>query len=481
MRVHGLVARALIRTGGVPSAEIAGHFEQARELVEAHRFALRAAEEALTVHETAAAADLLAVAERTAPDEEALADVRVRMASLADVAGRYAEAEQYCDVAIAWYESKGAAVPVLRLKRTRARVRMLLGESASDALQSLLALEREALAVGAEAERAAILLLLSQIRWRLGDARAAQRVAAECLSIAERLGDDQLLADATNRYAATIQMEEPARARELFGQSLALSTSMGDAYRGTRVLMNLGVLELLNNNWDEARRMLTMAADQSSTAGLVEAWGRAELNLGVLAARIGDYDGAARALAEALRLTAEVQDTDGQLIATYNIAHLERELERFREAIDTYGLVHDLSERVGQAEIQTGALAGQGLSRLETGDVAGARASLQAVEKLVVPLEDWFQGKELIEALRLHLLLVDGEVGQAVQLFEKVLRVADPADIFAAAWLTAEFLHPLHLAAPELIEGAVRRYGPRPEVLVNKRLSSRLDVIKIDR
>ena len=479
-RIHGVVARVLARAGGAAAAEIAGHYEDAGELTQAHRFALDGADEALAVHENAAVVELLAAAERTAPDEAALAEVRVRMASLADAAGRYEEAEQYCDVALAWYESQQDAVAVLRLKRTRARVRMLRGQSASDTLQALLALEQEAMAVGAEAERAAILLLIAHIRWRLGDGRAAQRVAAECVTIAERVGSDQLLADACNRYAATIQMEEPARARALFGRSLEISTSLGDAFRRTRALSNIGVLELLTNNWLEARRMLTMAAEQSRTAGLIEAWGRAELNLGVLAARLGDFDGASRALSEALRLAAMVQDTDGQLISTYNIAHLERELERYREAIDTYGLVHELSARIGQAEIQTGALAGQGVCRLQTGDVAGARKSLEAAATLSAPLEDWFQGRELVGALRIHLLLVDGEKEQAVQLFQDLLQMADPTDVFAAAWLTAEFLHLLHPMAPGVIEGAVRRYQGRSEVLDNPKISARFAVLKID-
>jgi tetratricopeptide (TPR) repeat protein/GGDEF domain-containing protein len=478
-RLHNHVAEALERRGGA-SVEIAGHFEQAGNLIEAHRFALRGADDALRVHETGAVAEFLAVAERTAPDAAAQATVRVRMASLADLSGRFEEAEQYCDAALAWYESQQAPILVLQLKRTRARVRMLRGHSATDTLHALLALEQEALAVNAEAERAAILLLISQIRWRLGEGRAAQRMAAECMAIAERVGDDELLSDACNRLGVIIQIDDPIRARELYIRSLEISTAMGDTFRRTRALGNIGVIEVLNNNWDEARRVLTTAADQARTAGLTEAWGRAELNLGVLAARVGDYDGAARALSEALRLAAAVQDTTSQLISTYNIAHLERELERYSEAINTYGLVYELSARIGQAEIQTGALAGQGLSRLQVGDLAGARASFKLADELVEPLKDWFQGKELIEALRIHLLIVDGEIERSVRLFEEVMKVAEPADVFAAAWLTAEFLAPLRFAATTLIEEAARRYGGRPEVLANEKLSLRLNVSKLN-
>jgi len=55
--------------------------------------------------------------------------------------------------------------------------------------------------------------------------------------------------------------------------------------------------------------------------------GRVSVPLGVLAARTGDYEGARRALSEALRLTALVQNSEEQLYATYNLADLQRERE----------------------------------------------------------------------------------------------------------------------------------------------------------
>ena len=73
-------------------------------------------------------------AERNAPSPEALADVRVRMASLAEVAGRYEEAEALCELALAWYEAQGDRLHALRVKRMRMLVRMQRGQSARDTL-----------------------------------------------------------------------------------------------------------------------------------------------------------------------------------------------------------------------------------------------------------------------------------------------------------------------------------------------------------
>ena len=478
MELHGRVARALAARDRQSSAEIAGHYELAGNRVEAHRYALLAADEALRVHENIAAAELLAAAERNAPSEHARANVRVRMAAQAEVAGQYEEAEMLCEQALAWFEAQGDSVQALRLKRTRVRVRMQRGHAARDTLDALFELEREARAVDADAERAAILLLISQTHWRLGDLHSAQRVAAECVEIAEQGEDAMLIADSCNRLAVTIQLENATRARELFTKSLDIATAAGDAFRRVRVLNNIGVLELISNNWEEARRMLTLAAEQARTARLLDHWGRAELNLGVLAGRMGDHDGAARSLAEALRLTSMVQNSEEQLYATYNLAHLERERDRLREASDTYELVTDLAERIGQVEVQAGAIAGIGLCRFLLGDVIAARESFLRATPLIERLVEWFQGRELMEALRIHLLLTDGRTSEAAEFFVRAVTAAGPSDVYGAAWITAEFGASFaSLASPEL-QTVVREYAQRPEVLGNKRMRERLNALR---
>ncbi|MEP7000939.1 MAG: AAA family ATPase, partial [bacterium] len=480
VELHAAIARALAAHDRQSSAEIAAHYELAGNKIEAHRYALLAADETLVVHEPGAVAELLRVAERNAPDESALAAVRVRMVSLAELAGRYEDAEALCEQALAWFETHGEQVQALRLKRTRALVRMKRGEGAQETLEVLLKLEAEASASNADMERAAVLLLIAQMHYRLGDLRAAQRDAEEAVSIAERGDDVVLLADACNRLAVTIQLENAQRARELFAHSLDIATALGDAFRRVRGLNNIGVLETINNNADEAGRVLRIAVEQARTAGLVESWGRAELNLGVLAGRIGDYAGASRAFSEALRLTSVVQSSEDQLYATYNLAHLERDNARPREAADTYELVVDLAERIGQVPIQAGAYGGLGLCRFELGDVVGAREVLGKGEALSTRLVEWFQGRELIEALKLHLLIAEGDLDGAVANFAQALELAGARDIAGATFLVAEFGLALRPHAGLLVDGAVARYENDPEVLGNPNLKKRYDVLKGD-
>ena len=449
--------------------------------VEAHRFALRAADEALTVHETGAVADLLAVAERNAPDDASLARVRVQMASLAEMAGRYEDAEAHCDQALAWYaRDPGEQLQTLRMKRTRALVRMKRGLAAQETLTELLALDAEASAAHEDMERAAVLLHIAQMHYRLGDLRAAQRVAEEAVAIAERGDDVLLLADACNRLAVTIQLENVPRARELFVHALDIASSLGDAFRRVRGLNNLGVLEMICNNADEALRVLTIAVEHARTAGITESWGRAELNLGVLAARVGNYDAALRAFSEALRLMSMVQNSEEQLYATYNLADLQRENDRPREAVDTYELVVDLAERIDQVPLQVIAFAGLGLCRFELSDIDGAREALRKGVALSEGLGEWFQGREVQEALKLHLLIRDGDTATAVALFESSMRLAQATDISGAAWLLAEFGLLLRPHAREMVQSAVAVYAGHPGVLSTPKMKKRFAVLISD-
>jgi GGDEF domain-containing protein/tetratricopeptide (TPR) repeat protein len=478
--LHRRAAEVLSQRGSGFATEIAMHYAAAGAEREAHQYSLLAADAALALYENGAAATLFAAAERTAPTEDALAEVRVRMASLAEVAGRYEEAEALCDLALAFYEERGDQLRALRVRLTRITVRIQRGQAVRDTLEGLVALEAEARELHAEPERAAILLLASQTHWRLGDPDASQRVAEEALAIAERVGDQLLIADACIRCAITVHFSESARAHALHHRALQISTELGEIVRRVRCLINLGVLELFQNNWGEARKALQAAADEARTAGLTGMWGNAALNLGVTAARIGEYDTAAEQLGQALQLCAAVQNSQLQLYATYNIAHLERDRGRYRQAGDTYELVVALAERIGQAEVQEGARAGYGLTRLEGGHEAEARAAAGQVRAFLESRTDWFQGRELGEALLLRLQRLDGRSSDMPGSLERALDLADGTDVYAAAWLTAEFWDDVHPLAPDLMERAARRYGTRPEVLGNPKIRDRFAVLLLD-
>jgi tetratricopeptide (TPR) repeat protein len=175
-----------------------------------------------------------------------------------------------------------------------------------------------------------------------------------------------------------------------------------------------------------------------------------------------------------------VQLGEEQLYATYNMAHLERVRERYREAIDTYELVTELAERIGQVEVQAGAIAGMGLCRFLAGDLAGARRSMVEATQLLERLQNWFQGRELNVALQIHLALTEGRVREACELFEGALALAENSDTYGAAWLTAEFAAALFPHDEGMVGAAVERYASVPEAMDNPRIKERFAVLNLD-
>jgi tetratricopeptide (TPR) repeat protein len=476
--MHARVAGALAESSASDSL-IATHYEAAGQGTDTHRHTVLAADAALALYDSGAAWALLTVAARHAPSPTALAKVRVRLAELAEAAGHYEDAEALCDLALSWYEGDEDPVQAIRLKRMRTLVRMQRGQGARETLDALFALVDEATLVGADVERAAILLISSQMLARLGEQKESQQVAEECLAIAERCADPVLLADCYNRVAVANLLSDAGRARTLFDKALELIVPLRDPMRRTRTLNNIGILDMMENRWKAARESFTAAVEFARTAGLTEHWGRSALNLGVLAIKTGDFDSAATWLGEAMRAGAEAQNSELQLAATYNLANLARDTGSYSNARDTYELARDLAERIGQSEIQLGSAAGLALSELALGRVDEARRIHEALQPRLTLLAEWFQGRELVEALSIRLAMAAGR-DEAPHLFKRALALADTSDVYGAAVLTAEIGPVLRASAPDVVEEAVRRYADRPEVVENPRIRDQFGVLILD-
>jgi tetratricopeptide (TPR) repeat protein len=212
---------------------------------------------------------------------------------------------------------------------------------------------------------------------------------------------------------------------------------------------------------------------------LIALWARASLNLGVLAMRTGHYHEAAATLNEALRLSAEAQHTELQLVATYNLAHLARDVSEFRRARDTYELARELADRIGQSEIHLGALGGMGLCHIALGELEEATRIHGLLDESRQTTPEWFQGRELVEALAIRLAILAGR-HDAIRMLADAACRADTQDPYAAAVLTAEFGAPLRESDPDAVDELVRRYGSRPEVSENPRLRQQFGVLLLD-
>lgn len=477
-QLHGRVAAALERSAGERVTEIAYHYDQAGSQNAAYVWALRAAAGSERLNAHTSAREFLEAAARNATTPGELAEVRVRLANLAEAAGRYDEVEELCDLAIEWLDAQGEKRRALVLRRMRERARRELGQPARLTLEALLALDEEAKGLGFESERISIMMMLSQAHGRLGDPAAEEEIAERCVAMAETLGDQSLLAEAVQRLARAVQSNPSPhnvaeRARELHRRALELFRVTGDVRGQASALNNLGIVAGQESRWDEARDALTHSIALSRSVGAPDLWASAAGNLGLMNQMTGEYDRARELFGEALALFAANKNTHGQLISLYNLAHVERESGGYATAAELYEATMSLAKRIGSNEVEIGAAAAAGLCNLELQRYETARVIADDVEAAMSTRSGWFQGRELVEALRVRLAVHEGDLARAVQAFEAAIPLADDADLFTAAWFTAACAPTLFDFQPILIKQWIRRYADRVESLGYAQMSKR--------
>ena len=437
-RMHERVAQALRKRSPDAVAEIAMHFDRADDAVQAHAFALAASERARRVYAHDEAEEFLRIAERHAPDSAAVAAVRVAMAEVSELRGKYADAEETCALALDWYATRDDLRQTLRLRRMRERLRALLGEPARQTLQACEALAADAAALGADDERVALLGMLAATQMRLGDRAAAVRAARDAVALAGTLGDDGLLAESLVRLGVALDADDAGEAEVSYRRGLALYERLQDVRGQARCWDRIGVVAAQRGQWSDARTALRRAIDLGRTAGTPDEWGLAALDLGVVARRTGDLEQARELFGDALALFAAVQNGERQLLALYHLAHLDRERGDLAAAADLYDVAASLAERVGQHDVEVGAVSGAGLCHLRLGDHARASQALARAEMLIDGHDGWFPGREIHDALAIELLAAHGDGSAVDTRLTEALHRAHAADAWAANWLRTE-------------------------------------------
>lgn len=455
---HERVARAL-QDRPRSASDTAVHYDWAGCAPDAYRYSMEAASHAESVYSYDAAGEFLQIAARNATSPGELAEVRVRLAHLAETLGRFDEAEELCDLAIEWFAGQGDRQRALTLRRMRERARKELGQHAKVTLEALRALDEEAESLGFVRERVEILTMLSQTYGRLGETKDAENLAAECVRMAEKLGDDALLAGALNRLAITVEQENPTEARLHYERALQLFQQLGDVRGQAGCHSNLGIVSHFEARFDDARKSYTIAISLARAAGMPDLSGTASLNLAVMTQRLGDYERARELFGDALALFAAVKNSELQLYALYNMANLDRELKDFSSGAELYEATASLAQRIGHADVEIGAMAGEGICLLDMGKLDAAKVPFAALEHKMGTREGWFQGRELVETLRIRIAAAEGRKQDALQLFDSARGMAEAADLYSAAWLTAACADSLYDFDPEGIRNTMRRYS----------------------
>ena len=462
-RAHERVARAL-ESRPAAVVETALHFDWASCAADAYAHALKAAAYAESVYAFDSAREFLQIAARNALSPAELAEVRVKLAHLAETMGRFDETEELCDLAIEWFSGRGDRLRALTLRRMRERARRELGQPAKLTLDALRELDEEAKALGSDEERIEVLTMESQTYARLGERQRAEKLAEECVQMAERVGDPSLLAGALNRLGITVRAHSPQRAREYFERALELFQKIGDVRGQARCHNNLGItwLEL---RADVARESLAMAMTLARAAGMPDLSGLAALNLGVIMGRMGDYERARQLYSDAMALFAAVKNSELQLYALYNMANAERDTGNFEVGAELYESTSSLAQRIGLSEVEIGAMAGEGLCLLALGKMDAVRTHAAEIEHRIAGMSGWFAGREIVDAFRVRSAIAEGRIAEAMESFEAARKDSESVDLYSVAWLTAAVADLLLPHYPDQILAALQKYAGQVEAL----------------
>ncbi|MFY7950708.1 MAG: tetratricopeptide repeat protein, partial [Gemmatimonas sp.] len=272
----------------------------------------------------------------------------------------------------------------------------------------------------------------------LGNDAEAERTATAAVTVARKLGDTALLADAIMRQGSAVLTTAPADTVRHYREALDLFRQRQDRRGQLRCQINIGVACDRAGNHPAAELAYATALEIGREVKAADLAALASMNLGVLLMKLGRFGEATQRFEETLRSASAAHHEPHRLGALYNLAHLARERGDPAGATELYGAAIQLARQLGQLDIHAGATCGIGLADLDLGNLPSARAQLQAAQAILDGRQQWFQGRELFVALGVRLQLAAGATDEALRTLCDTLAVADRIDSYAAVWLAAE-------------------------------------------
>src|SRR5438270_13128139 len=135
------------------------------------------------------------------------------------------------------------------------------------------------------------------------------------------------------------------------------------------------------------------------------------------------------------------------------MAHLAREANDWSTASALYEQVITVAARIGQPDVELGARAGQALAALAVGARSVAEDAMRWIRANVEPRPDWwFQGRDMVDALRIRLAAERGDDAHALRLLHEAVGIAGQYDQYIAAYLVAECAPSLMRSSDQLLE-----------------------------
>jgi len=478
-RIHERVASAMEARTPSHSAEIAMHYDRAGNSEKAFGHAMAAGSAALAMYAHADARSFFEIAERAASNSEQRGAALGRLAEVAETEGRYALTEELCNRALAGLADRPDDHPMLGLRRMRERVRALQGQPANQTIEVCRELLERARALEDRGEEAALLNMISQYQGRLGEWRDAEEMARGAVEAAERADDDRLLAEALTRLGTSVVDRESTDAAGYYQRALGLFREVGDLCGEARCNINIGIIHQRAGEVSAAEAAYDLALEAAKSAHAVDLAGLASLNLGVLYLRRGQRELASERFDEALARFSESSNESHRLATLYNMAHLARESEDWRTASALYDQVMAVASRIGQPDVELGARAGQALASLAVGSRSVAEDAMRWIRANVEPRPEWwFQGRDMVDSLRVRLAAERGDDAHAMRLLREAVAIAERHDPYVAAYLVAECAPSLR-RLPESMLSLIDQISPAVDALGFTGIAQRLAVLRL--
>jgi tetratricopeptide (TPR) repeat protein len=228
-------------------------------------------------------------------------------------------------------------------------------------------------------------------------------------------------------------------ASDYYERALMLFREVGDRYGEARCHNNLANIAIRNGDPMAAEAAYERALDAANSAHAVDLKGLASVNLGVLYVRRGQRELAGERFEQALDAFTASANEAHRLGTLYNMAHLARDGEDWATASAIYEQVLTIAGRLGQPDVELGARAGMALAALAVGARSSAEDAMRWIRGNIESRPDWwFQGRDLVDALRVRLAAERGDDAHALRLLNEGAELANRHDTYAAGYLIAE-------------------------------------------
>jgi len=266
---------------------------------------------------------------------------------------------------------------------------------------------------------------------------------------------------------------------EYYNRALALFHSAGDRGGEARCYINIGTICQAAGDVLAAEVAYDRALEAGERANAMDLAGLASLHHGTLALRRGQLDAAGQWYRKALERFTESSNDRQRLATLYNMAHLAREADDWSNASALYEQVVTIAARIGQPDVELGARAGQALAALAVGARSAAEDAMRWIRTNIEPRPEWwFQGRDLVDALRIRLAAERGEDAHALRLLHDAVAIAGRYDPYVAAFLVADCAPSLRRSTDALIT-LIDQISPDVEALGFAVVAERLSVLRV--